>query len=234
MAVALSDLMGVLQRSGAKFGDSSAMTAMLPNLKDAISSQVPANQALAQKKQQYRQQLDRIAQMDQKLSGAYSKPESNLYIENPMSRERLLSGASNVGYKALSDVGSEVKQASSDIDKQTNEALSLYKELAREQSKAEKAKKKETKAKASSKVSAITNKITDKARIYEKGAIKKFLTSPQAFQESWIEKIMSQPVVFPKGGYTSGDITEELKKWRKVETGGITSGTPDDIVNIFR
>lgn len=141
--VGIDELMKSLQKAGVPFGNSAAMQGAQPGLGQAIQGQVYGQDTqLPELRSNYMSQLDQIHQMDKKLAGVYGDPSSQLYIENPMNRERVISGASNTGYKAVSGVNSRIKQRKSELDQTVTQALSYYKELttlqAREEARAEK------------------------------------------------------------------------------------------------
>lgn len=136
--VSLKELQAAVQRSGLPMGNAGMMNQALPTARDPISSMVYGGDTQLPQYQDARmKQLSMIAEMDKKLAGVYSDPSSQLFIEHPLQREKLLSGAANTGYKAAGDLASGYKQRKAELDAQISETLSLYKQLVNEQERVE-------------------------------------------------------------------------------------------------
>lgn len=237
----INDLMGVLEKSGAKFGDSAAMQSAMPFLKESVGNTVRSQDPrMGQASQAYRQQLAQIAAMDQKLGSVYGNPQSNLFIEHPLQREKIISRASETGYDQADEIQKESKIVEKEQESTTKDAVDLYKQLEREQYRTEREIEKEKKKVESSnkKVSSEAKKVikkkeddvkrlqaerkklgldvTDKARIYKPDAVNVFLNSPTKFQKEFQRKVQSTPAVFPEAGFSKEDIMKELKEWESV------------------
>lgn len=234
--IGINELMDTLQKSGLPFGNSLQMQQAFPVVQDAVSQQVYGrDRQIPQLKQKYHENLSRLAQMDQKLAGVYGDPSSKLYIENPVARQRLQSGASQTGYQQANLIKSQVQDRQSQLDKEVSDTVSLYKQLetmqAREEARQEKqqrlAERQGKKAvTALSKTQKAQQKefdqylkdtgknITDKAKITDQKARDLFLSKPKEFQQLWIRHMLEGGKV-PKKGFTEKDIKDNFAQWQK-------------------
>lgn len=231
--ISINELVDVLGKSGLPLNDAMGMQNAAPFAQDPVRQQVYGQDTqLPGLQNKYRGQLDKIAQLDQQLASTYGDPTSKLYIENPMNRERLKQGASRVSFQGLEDTKQQVKQRTSDLDKDVNDAVSLYGKLVAMQKRIEKQTK--GKGKAKKKTSIDMNKqpldwndkeveqykkdtgrnITDKANIYDTKARDLFLSKPSAFQKLWIRHQLESGEA-PKGGFKPKDIEANFKEWEK-------------------
>lgn len=235
--ISINELLDVLKKTGAPFDTSGNMANASPFLGEKVRGQVYGQDTvLPGLKKKYHGQLDQIAQMDQKLGSLYSDPSSNLFIANPVARERLKAGASQTGYQAASGVQSEIKQQTSQLDQEVQDTMSLYTRLQQLQAKQEAETEKESKrlesenkktTAASTKAQTAQKKqvdqylkdtgqdITNKAQIYNQKARDYFLSTPSDFQKLWISHVMTGSQKIPKGGFTDKDIKANVDTWKK-------------------
>lgn len=222
----VQDMQRVLEKAQAPNGNASAMQQFLPQLQSAVTGAVGTQEspAVAQGKAKYMDQIHQIAAMDQKLAGVYGNPSSPLYIEKGSTRQNLISGAANTGYRAAGNIKSTVqKQRASDL-KDTNakiaQVVDYYKKLTALQDKEEKLNDKQSKKNLTSikkqkteAAKAIGLSTTDADQISQAGitdheAINKFLSAPAAFRKLWIRNMAVGGV--PEGGFTVDDIQKNL------------------------
>jgi len=129
----LTELRQALERSGLPLNNVSAMQDVMPSVKNRLFQSSRQNDPYIQKKRdEYMNKISQIAEMDKRLAGVYSNPSSDLYIENPMSRESILSGAENYGYRSAQPLLSEISQRESEIENEASMASSLYSSMADE------------------------------------------------------------------------------------------------------
>lgn len=226
--VSYTELMRVLQKTGAPMGDSSAMDAASPALRDSVSQNVQPDRSRSSGfKSSYMDQIHKIAQMDQKLGNLYSDPTSELYMENPLQREKAMSGARNTYQNAANDLGNESNKAYNDETREAestiDDAVSLYKQLTAQQKReeaelkklqkeADKASKKSGSGKSKDLAQKVADSLSrseetknqrlDLAGIHNNEAANIFFNAPKAFQDTWIR-----------------DRAEASKSWNSKEPG---------------
>lgn len=228
MAVAISELMKAIQKSGLPLADPIKMRQALPGAEQAIGGQMQSNPQLDQLKANFRAQLDRVAQMDQRLAGVYGDPSSKLYIENPMKRQALQSGAASTGFQAVNMAKSQAKGQEKEIESNIKDAVSLYKDLIAEEKAQAKGKKtagnktKGGKAKINDLKDEIRNGVGDSIYIYDADAMDFFSGTSAKFQNDWIKKAQEGRLRTPGGkrklpgqGYTKEDIKKLYDKYRE-------------------
>lgn len=208
----IQELLGVLQKSGLPFDNSTNMETAGITARDAIAGAMPADYSPVEPlRQNYRSQLDQVAAMDQKLAGIYGDPSSNLFIENPLRRQSAISGASTTGYKAASGIASTGiklrKEIESQNEKDVSSALSLYKSLTNLQSKEEARIKKAEKAgkvrgtSVNTSLKQIKKGRYDLAGLSDPDAIAVFERAPANFQAQWVREYQA--------GLASGDVSPD-------------------------
>lgn len=128
--ISISELMGALEKSGLPLGDGTSMQQAAPFGRDAVASQVyGADTQLPQLSQNYRSQLDAIAQMDQKLAGVYGDPSSKLFIEHAGKRENAIFSPRGVANKETNRISTSISNRKKELDSEVDDALSLYNKL---------------------------------------------------------------------------------------------------------
>lgn len=252
--ISTQELLDALQKSGAPFGNSAQMRQAAPFLGDTLSQNAYAANTQIPKYQQaynadqgkYKSQIDQIAQMDQKLRGIYGNPTSNMYIANPAAQERAVTGHQTTDYTAAHGISQDanaqlqgIKSEQGTIDKQTNDALSLYAKLTAIQKSSEPRASRSrggssggsgnvsdipasngiqdlsgmSKADQTKYLQETGKKITDPAGVYDREARDTFLNTPAAFQKYFISNV--QDFGYPKGGYSASDIQSALATWTR-------------------
>lgn len=235
--VSMEELLSVLKKTGLPLDDSTAMGQAAMGGRDAIRTAVGGGQVDAMK-QQYLQKIQQIAQMDQKLSGVYADPSSPLYIENAARRESAIYGRRSTENKQLGDKAQDISEEQKRLEQETDDALTLYKQLTSETKKEEVRIEKESKAKekAAKKSTAAADKeqkrletvlglkILKDAKINDPAAGDLFLHTPKKFQQLWIRS-MQRGGTEPANGFTRDDVQANLESWQKTnkETGATKS-----------
>jgi hypothetical protein len=230
------DLNKVLEKANAPTGDAQAMRNFLPNLEPAVRQAVgnQENPAIAAGKQKYMDQIHQLAAMDQKLAGSYGDPASKMYIENPGTREKLITGAASTGYKAAANIKSNVQSLRKADEAQNrrdvSDVVSYYKQLTAVQDREEKKKDKASKSNVADikKLKAQTAKslgVTvsemdqiDQAQIKQQDAIDEFLQAPTAFKKLWVRHLAQvDSGDIPPEGYTAEDLQQAITAYNKTQ-----------------
>lgn len=212
----IDELLGVLQKSGLPFGSGEEMKKASPFAKYPVQEQVfSQDHQIEGIKKGYMDKLAKVAQMDQKLAGVYSNPNSNMFIENPIAREKLRIGAENVGYKEAGDIIQRVPERTKELNDQADQALDVYKELVKEQVATEKElKKKGKKGKSSGGI-----KLTKEQKLagFQDAAAANYWSKIKEtdFKREWIQNILSEAADVPDEGYSIKDIKDRYEPWRK-------------------
>src|SRR6185436_10841296 len=140
------------------FGDSTQMRMPGAVVREQVGGVVAGGDTqMAAIKQKHLAALQQIAAMDQKLGGLYGDPSSPLFIKNPLKREQLKSGASDVGYRAADTYNQEAKNRAGEIEDETKDAIGLYEDLVREQIALEKEAKKAGRGTGGGKVKGVAS-----------------------------------------------------------------------------
>lgn len=263
--VSVEELLGVLRKSGLPIGgfplDQTAMHQQ-EQIGNALRGSVsPIDQKpIEDAKNNYLKNLKRIAQADQKLSVAYSDPNSKLYIEHPLEREQTLARSSSIGYQEQSRLGGEVQNRQQEVAGQEqdqermitqsiNDAVELFGQLNKKvkgtgtgTSKTDKT----TRAEVDNFVKEAGLDITQKAKIYDEQARKFFLNTEAGFQKDFIrdvvtsgatpEKTVDGKRVLPQSqGFNRTQIESAYRDWQKLkqEVKGSTTGGDADIEELL-
>jgi hypothetical protein len=121
--------MTVLKKTGLPVGDMSKLQEKI-NAQTAIEQAVRGeDSSVAAAKKAYMDKINQIAQADQKLSQAYTDPNSKLFIENPVQRQQLLTGAQDVGYNQASDLYKGYTTAKKDVEDKISGLVSMYNQV---------------------------------------------------------------------------------------------------------
>jgi hypothetical protein len=126
--ISVEELKAALEKSGLPFGSSFDMKQAKLGARDAISSQV-GDFGAGEKRKGLMAQLDQIAQMDKRLSGVYSDPTSNLYIENAAAREGAIYGRRGTDMAQVNDTNQSINDSLQQRDETINQTESLYDDL---------------------------------------------------------------------------------------------------------
>jgi len=215
----LPELQKILEGSGLPFGNSEAMRNSQLFASQGIESAARQQDTkIPQAVQAYKANLDKIAQMDQKLSGLYGDPTSNLFIEHAGQRESALIGPENVGFQEGNRLQNVRKQAESDLEVKINDALTFYDQLTTEQARLEKEAAKLAKSgggsggtggtggkgKAGSGSSSANTRLADISKVRtqiedglgsiiglaDRDAVETFLSSSVEFQKAFIRDVL--------------------------------------------
>jgi hypothetical protein len=235
MAVSVQELLAALTKAGANPQASGFdMERAIPGLKQNVQNSMQASDSVIPGlRDSYRSQLDQMAQMDQKLGSVYGDPKSNLFIEHAGARQKAVSGASEPGYRAASNIASSAKSRQSEIDSQASQAVQLFQQLTtvqkREEALAEKARKASAKKSGSGKKSIQQKVAESNARAEEvkkqrlqlagispdnkKAADVFFNQFPKQVQEQWIREGQSD-----EQGRLSDPKPEDLKNYMQMWT----------------
>jgi len=222
--IGLDDIRNILEKSGVPFGDSDIMSQALPFVRGQIEGATPQNTAGSDAmKQQYMQQIDKIASMDQKLSQVYGDPNSKLYLEHPLDRERAKSPALNILGKS-SDIFAErvnrqINTESQEFDQTVDLALDIYEDLIREQASIEKEEGKATKKAGTTSSRAGGGKVTKRQSLagFRDFTAANFWTNVKDnnFKREWVSNILQYPEAVPDEGFTIDDVKDELDRWNR-------------------
>jgi len=222
--VSVEELLSTLQKSNLPMDSGLNMQNALPGAEQAIGGTIRGSDTIRKDMLgKHMAQLEQVAQMDAKLAGVYGDPSSNLYIENPLAREKVKMGASTTGYNAATAIKSRIKQHDTEIESEISDALQLYKQLTTVQLREEKSDDAEGKKNAKEiekerKKLGIT--IGEQAGIvvngeYDPDALELYLTSPVDFQNYLIRDLESMPEEQrPDKGFTYNEIKVWLKGWQ--------------------
>lgn len=240
----LKELTDVLKKSGLPMGDSGAMGLSMPGAPSAIAGAAPQFQGQESSgRAPYQAQLQKIAEMDQRLKQLYGDPTSPMFIENPLARTQVETGQVGSSYKNISGFKNDVLQEEETSKREAiaktkdiiSETLALYKslktavkQLEDEPKKQEaKIKSEETKAKTSEtkKLAAEADRqglTTTELKRLRDGQVKDpkakefFLGLPTAFQKEWARKVSEPLSVFahPKEGYSMDELDKEYQDWQ--------------------
>lgn len=234
--VSIKTLTDVLEKSGLPFDSAVNMQNTAPLSRDVIASQVSLPDFGGDElKTNFRAQLDRIAQMDKKLSSLYGDPSSSLFIENPLARERLKSTPATTGYKVSSNIAQTYQTRKVAAEKEQeqiiDEAVSLYSKLATLQAKEEARIAREQKAATKGAKKSTSQKVADSVvrsqelrkqklaltGITDPDAIAVYERAPVDFQQQWVREYQ-QAVELGEASpeenfYTADDIKGAWSAW---------------------
>lgn len=136
IGVTVEELKGVLDRAGIPIPSFDPKDIATANTEQAITgtlrgeAQARSNPLIENMKKQYMSQINKIAEMDMKLSGVYGDPSSKLFLEHPLQRESLRVGAENVGYNAAKGIMSNIESTQEAFERETEDkikdTISLY------------------------------------------------------------------------------------------------------------
>lgn len=227
----VSELMAALQKSGLPFDNGANMGTASLTAGDAFRQSNPVDYSPVDPyRENYRSQLDQIAQLDQKLASTYADPKSNLFIENPGKRENIYSKASGTGYKAASQIQSEgvatKNQITKDYEQKVSDAVSLYKTLTTLQDKEEKAAAKAAKTgtskgtKTNQTLAQVKKGRYDLAGLVDPDAIAVYERAPADFQKQWVTEYQTALNSGDAGDateqqYTANDIKGAYDAWNQ-------------------
>lgn len=220
--IGLSDIESALRNSGLPLGSADEMRNAAPAAGSVLEGSIPGSGV---PDMGYKAKLDQIAAMDQKLSKLYSDPTSSMYIENPMNREQLVSGASSQGYREAGDIAQQRQQAAREEEQKRNDLIAeseqYYKALVAIQDREEKALDKATpKSKGGSGVKRTkTTAIEEMAGFADPEAAKVWSSQLNADQKRRWLQAMSEGTILdqdlrigdglpPEGGYTVEDVMD--------------------------
>lgn len=104
--LSLQEITDVLAKSGAKGGSAFDLGQNRPTVEQGVTNTLTAGAKpiLDQNRANYMAQIDKIAQMDQKLAGVYGDPTSPLYIERASKRDTAANMGEATGYKAAGTI----------------------------------------------------------------------------------------------------------------------------------
>ena len=234
--VSIKTLTEVLEKSGLPFDSGVSMQNTAPLSRDVIASQVPLPDFGGDElRANFRAQLDKVAQMDKKLSSLYGDPSSPLFIENPLARERLKSTPETTGYKVSSNIAQTYKTREAAAEKEQeqiiDEAVSLYNKLATLQVREEARIAREQKAAARGSKKSVSQKVADSITrseelrkqklaltgITDPDAIAVYERAPTDFQQQWVreyQQALESGEVSPEENfYTAEDIKGAWQAW---------------------
>lgn len=130
--ITLDDLLGTMQKAGIPMNTMSAdptyknhsdrMMASRGQIAGAVAGTPPSQDAA---RQQYMAQIQKIAEMDQKLAGLYGNQDSNLFIEHAGQRENAIYGARPGMEGASQDVITKYNQDVQAFNQQEQEKLAM-------------------------------------------------------------------------------------------------------------
>jgi len=217
----INDLTSVLEKSNLPFGDSASMqqSAAIGGRQAISGAAYGQDTQLAGLKSNYESQLAQIASMDQKLATSYGGQQSNLFIEHPLARERIIAGGpARTGYQETRRIAGKYRQRQGDIEDQIDEALKIYKELAKEQADSEKITKKVTKgtkAKGKGGGTISLGRLTKRERQagFKDAKAAQYWTEvmPEKGKEFWVSDILQDAIRIPRDGFTIKDVNESKR-----------------------
>lgn len=222
-----TELIQAIKNSGLPLGNSAMMRNAGIVAPDLIRQETQAqyDPAIQSAKNKYMESIRKIAEVDKSLGQVYGDQNSQLYIENPMARERALMGAESVGYKVAGGDMNTLKAVEEEANKAEQDALTLYNQLITDTARAERESKKGSKKKtAAEKAQEKLDMDIREARLGDPDAVDLFLTATQKFRDYWIRRVntqnLSDVMQIPKDGFNYEQLKAAYDEWK-----GLTKAT---------
>jgi len=128
--VTISELTDALKRAGLPVDDYQSMKKSLPFAKYSIKKSVYGSDTKTpQLNEEGKAKIAKLSEVDQRLAGVYGEKGSSLYIENPMARENIYSGAEQIGYKTVQSVIDKIKQRRKELESESGDSLTFFRDL---------------------------------------------------------------------------------------------------------
>lgn len=125
----ITDLMSVLQKSGLPLGQFPLEQTGTYQREQIAGAVYGGDTRMEAAKSKYMDSINRLAQLDGKLSGYYSDPGSKVYLENAADRERAISGAFSAQSQEPNKYAQEMNDIKSELENKISEAMTLFNQL---------------------------------------------------------------------------------------------------------
>lgn len=243
--ISLSELKGVIEKSGLQGGDYNNMKQGLSEAKYKIANTVYGQDTQTSSlKDEYMSKLAKVAQIDQKLSKLYSDPSSKLYIERASSRDNAKFGAINVEQQGLKDTATQIDNRQKELEDIIKEATALYQDQISEQNLKENEYAKTPSGIQENTQEAIQKEdiqkqtklksLSDKTGITDQNALDQLNELTENEQDAYIRDLQAGNVTPVNDGTGKSPTTwQAIALWRDQYRKDYKTVNKDDIVNPF-